>query len=264
MAETEVMDSGQLEGGQLSPITYDDPWVWLAAGWGDMMRSPWLSLTYGAVFSLGSLAIVIGLVWLDVMYLLLPLAAGFMLVAPMMAIGLYEGSRRLESGESIAFFDVLKGCRKNLPRMAWAGGGLGLVLFAWMQIAALLFMLFFGGGHIPAEPELLFQMMFYSPRGLAFLAVGTAIGAVLAFIVFALSAVSMPLLMERDIDFIAAGKVSVDAVRSNLRPMLLWAALIGLFTATGIVTLFIGMIFCFPLIGHSTWHAYRALVPQQT
>jgi uncharacterized membrane protein len=249
-------------GSQPVLITYDDPWAWLAAGWRDVMRSPALSFTYGAIFSLGSLAMFAGMIWFDLLYLLVPLAAGFMLVAPMMAIGFYEGSRRLETGESTGIIDVLAGCRKVLPRIAWAGGGLGLVMYAWMQIAALLFMLFFGDGHYPAEPELMFEMLFYTPKGLAFLAVGSGIGAVLAFGVFALSAVSMPLLMERDVDFIAAGKISVAAVRNNLRPMILWAALIGLFTAAGIVTLFIGLIFCFPLIGHGTWHAYRALVPR--
>ena len=263
MTVTDTASDGADSSQGFSLITYEDPWAWLASGWGDLTKSPWLSLTYGAIFSVGSLGFVTALYWFDLLYLLPPLGAGFMLVAPMMAIGLYEGSRPLESGESVAFMDVLAGCKKSLPRMIWAGGGLGLVLFAWMQIAALLFMLFFGDGHYPAEPELMFEMLFYSPRGLAFLAVGSAVGAVLAFVVFALSAVSMPLLMERDVDFIAAGKISVNAVRLNLRPMLLWAALIGLFTATGIATLFIGMIFCFPLIGHATWHAYRALVPKE-
>jgi uncharacterized membrane protein len=244
-------------------ISDDDPWLWLAAGWRDLTRAPRLSLAYGAIFSFGSLGFVSGLIWLDLFYLLLPLGAGFMLVGPILAIGLYEGSRRLETGESVGFFDVLNGCRESLPRIMWAGGGLGLVMFAWMQIAALLFMLFFGDGHYPSEPQLMFEMLFYSPRGLAFIFVGSSIGAVIAFVVFAFSAISMPLLMERDVDFIAAGKISVDAVRHNLRPMLLWAALIGLFTATGIVTLFLGLIICFPLIGHSTWHAYRALVPKE-
>jgi uncharacterized membrane protein len=243
-------------------ITYDDPWVWLALGWQDLVRSPGLSLTYGAIFTMGSLGLFGTLVSYDLLYLLPPMGAGFMLIAPLMAIGLYEGSRRLETGESVAILDVLKGCKSVLPRMVWAGGGLGLVLFAWMQTAALLFMLFFGDGHYPAEPALMFDMLFYSPRGLAFLIVGTGVGAVIAFAVFAVSAVSMPLLMERDVDFIAAGKISIDAVRNNLRPMLLWAVLIGLFTAAGIATLFLGMILCFPLIGHSTWHAYRALVPK--
>jgi uncharacterized membrane protein len=263
MTASDTADRGSSENPQPGQITYDDPWTWLAAGWQDLTRSPGLSLTYGAIFSLGSLALFSALVWFDLLYLLMPLAAGFMLVGPMMAIGLYEGSRRLESGESTSFFDVLQGCKAVLPRIAWAGGGLGLVLFAWMQIAALLFMLFFGDGHMPAEPELIFQMLFYSPRGLAFLGVGTGIGAVIAFFVFAVSAVSMPLLMERDLDFIAAGKISADAVRANLKPMLLWGGLIALFTAAGIATFFIGLILSFPLIGHATWHAYRALVPPE-
>ena len=242
------------------PITYDDPWHWLAAGWRDLTRAPALSLGYGAVFSLVSFGITFGLMRSGFHALILPLAAGFMLVGPMLAVGLYEISRRLEAGEAVNLRAVLGNCKVCLPRVGWMGAALMLFLFAWMQIAALLFMLFFGGEHYPAEPELLFSVLFYTPRGIAFVFVGSAVGAVLAVMVFAISAISVPLLVERDIDIVGAAEISIRVVRDNMRPMLLWAMLIALFTAAGIATFFVGLIVTFPLIGHATWHAYRALV----
>jgi len=246
-----------------TPVTYDDPWKWLGAGWRDISRAPVLSLGYGALFTLISVGISLGLFQSGFHYLILPLAAGFMLVGPMLAIGLYETSRRLEVGEAVSLGAVLGSCRVCLPRVGWMGAGLMMFFFAWMQIAALLFMLFFGGTHYPAEPQNLFSMLFYTPRGIMFLSVGTLVGAVLAFVVFAISAVSVPMLVERDIDIVRAAGISIKSVRQNIRPMILWGVLIGLFTAAGIATAFVGLILTFPLIGHATWHAYRALVTNE-
>jgi uncharacterized membrane protein len=249
--------------GGRTPVTYDDPWNWLGAGWRDLSRAPALSLGYGALFTLISAGISLGLFQTGLHYLILPLAAGFMLVGPMLAIGLYETSRRLEVGEAVSLGAVLSSCKVCLPRVGWMGAGLMMFFFAWMQIAALLFMLFFGGSHYPAEPEHLFSVLFYTPRGIMFLSVGTLIGAILAFVVFAISAVSVPMLVERDIDIVGAAQISINAVRQNIRPMILWGLLIGLLTIAGIATAFVGLILTFPLIGHATWHAYRALVSEE-
>ena len=107
---------------------------------------------------------------------------------------------------------------------------------------------------------LLIPTLLLTTQGVAFLAMGTVIGALLAFAVFSISAVSVPMLMVRDVDAVTAMIASIRSVRRNPGPMLLWAWLIVVLTAVGIVTLFLGMIFTFPLVGHATWHAYRALV----
>jgi len=134
-----------------------------------------------------------------------------------------------------------------------------LILLAWIRLATLLFALFFGTLNFPPMDQLLADLLFTAP-GLGMLATGTVIGAALAFTVFAVSAVSVPLLMERDIDAVTAALTSLRAVRANLRPMLLWAWLIALIIVSGMVPLFFGLIVAFPLIGHATWHAYRDLV----
>jgi uncharacterized membrane protein len=97
-------------------------------------------------------------------------------------------------------------------------------------------------------------------QGVALLVVGTGCGAILAALVFAISVVSVPLLMERDIDVVSAVIISLQAVARNPKPMLLWAWLVAILTAFGIATLYIGLIVTFPLVGHATWHAYRETV----
>jgi uncharacterized membrane protein len=133
-----------------------------------------------------------------------------------------------------------------------------IIYFVWLEIAFLLFMLFLGPQSLQLEniiPSLLF-----TPNGLGLLIVGTAAGTVLALLVFAVTSVSIPLLMRREVDVVTASLTSIKAVALNPAPMLLWAVLIAGMMAFAFATLFIGMIVVFPLIGHATWHAYRSLV----
>ena len=102
--------------------------------------------------------------------------------------------------------------------------------------------------------------LLFSWNGLALLVIGTAVGAAIAFAIFAISAISVPMLMTEDVDAVTAILTSVQSVIQNFGPMLLWAWLIAILTAFGLVTGFVGLIITFPLIGHATWHAYRALV----
>jgi len=129
---------------------------------------------------------------------------------------------------------------------------------AWVRIATLLFALFFSD--VNPGLERLIQWTLFSPSSLPFLVVGGAVGAALAVVVFAISAVSLPLLLDRDENVFTAIATSVTAVRLNWQAMALWAALIVVFTGLGIVTLFIGLAVTLPLIGHATWHAYKDLV----
>ncbi|MBU2531538.1 MAG: DUF2189 domain-containing protein, partial [Alphaproteobacteria bacterium] len=127
----------------------------------------------------------------------------------------------------------------------------------WLQFAFLLFMLFFGSvGSFPPASEFVSTLLF-EPHGLAMLVTGTAAGAVLAAIAFAIAVVSVPLLTVRPYDAVSAIAVSLRAVAVNVRPMALWAALIGAIMLVGFLTCFVGLIFAFPLIGHASWHAFR-------
>lgn len=243
---------------EIVKISLEDPWRWLAQGWRDLWRAPGISLAYGLFFAIVS-AVLTGCLFLfDLAYLLLPLVAGFMLVGPLLAVGLYEASRRLESGEPLSLRAVAFVSVRSPTQLAFIGVFLMLFLLIWIRIATLLFALFLTSEFPPVSEWV--SVLIFTWNGLGMLIVGTVIGAAIAFAVFAFSAISVPMLMVREIDAITAAIKSIEAVRLNFSAMLLWAWLIALLTAVGIATLFVGLIVTFPLVGHATWHAYRALV----
>lgn len=245
--------------GSIRSIRADEPWRWLRAGWADMKAVPSISLAYGAVFLFASLSLVGTLFLLNLGALVPVMAAGFLLLGPMLAVGLYEASRRLEAGLPVRFADIALVSTRNLTQLAFLGAMLAGAMIIWLQIAGWLFALFYGASGFPALADFIPELLL-TARGLSLLVVGTAAGAVLAFIVFAISAISVPLLLARDIDAVTAALTSIEAVRRNFWPMLLWAWIVTLLTAFGIATFFLGLVVIFPLLGHATWHAHRALV----
>jgi uncharacterized membrane protein len=236
-------------------IAFDAPWRWLAAGWQDMWTSPAISLTYGFAFALAAALLSVGLHYLDALPVFLALAGGFLLIGPLMAVGLYEASRRLARGEPVAFADVLLAPVAARGQLAFAGILLLLIYFFWVRLALLLLMLFLGGSVIPPPSEFTQHLLFTS-QGLGLLIVGTMAGAVLATLVFAASAFALPLLATKRVDVLTAGVASVRAVWRNPKPMALWATLIVGIMTVGFATLLVGLILAFPVIGHATWHAY--------
>jgi uncharacterized membrane protein len=240
-------------------VELDRPWSWLAAGWRDLRRAPRVSLAYGVVFALAGYALTLGLWWVGLMYLILPVMCGFLIVGPLLAVGLYEVSRRLEAGEPVSLGAAVRAWQRNGSQIGLMGIVLLLLLFAWIRLAALLFMLFFGL-EPPSFPHL-FAQTFLNPDALPFLIVGTVIGGVLAALAFAISATSIPFLLDRpESNVFTAIATSIAAVKENPATMLFWAALVAAFAGAGLITLYLGLIVTLPLIGHATWHAYRDLV----
>jgi uncharacterized membrane protein len=239
-------------------VTVDQPWNWLSKGWADLRLAWPVSLTYGAAFVIVSLLLTFCLWITDLLYLVLPLAAGFMFLGPVVCVGLYEVSQRLERGEPATLQAAIMAWREHAGSIAVMGLVLMLFLLAWIRIAFLIFALFFGGR--PASWEFLITTLFFTTDGIPFLIVGSLVGGVLAVVVFAISAVALPLLLDRDAGVLRAIVTSIAAVAKNWRVLIGWAALIVLFTAAGLVTFYIGLAVTLPLIGHASWHAYRDLV----
>lgn len=242
-------------------IPFDAPWEWLAAGWRDMWRVWPISLAYGAIFSTVAVAMLIGLFMQGGQAVILILASGFLLVGPILAVGLYEASRRLTTGEPVTFAGVLFVRTASPMQLAYLGGVLMFMFLLWVRFAMLLFALFFAHAEFPPLAELP-AVLLLTAHGVGLLVVGTATGAVIAITAFALSAVSVPLLMHRKTNFFTAIATSIKTLTENPRAMLLWAGLIAGLMALGMATLFVGMILVFPLVGHATWHAYQAVVHQ--
>jgi uncharacterized membrane protein len=248
-----------IAGVTVEQVAFDAPWNWLARGWRDLWTVPRVSLTYGVVFAALSMGLTLGLMASGLASLVLALGGGFLLIGPIAAVGLYEASRRLESGQSAGLRDGLRAGVHARGQLGFFGAILAFVYFVWVQVAFLLFMLFMGSKPLPPATEFVPTLLF-TAHGLGLLVAGTMVGGALAFLVFAISAVSVPLLMTRPLDAVTAMAASLAAVIANPKPMALWAALIAGFMALGIATLFVGLVIAFPLIGHATWHAFRDLV----
>jgi uncharacterized membrane protein len=239
-------------------VGFDAPWGWLAAGWRDLCSAPFVSLTYGAVFSALAYGFAFVLFELDRAPVILPLAGGFLLLAPLLAVGLYEISRRIAAGEKVGLTDALAAPMRARGQLAFMGVILLLIYLLWVRLAFLLFMLFFGPVPIPPVEQFV-PVLLFSTAGIGLLVTGTVAGAALATAVFAISAISIPMLLDREVDTVSAMLASLRAVGKNPAAMMLWAALIVALTAVGVAALFIGLAVVFPLIGHATWHAYKDL-----
>ncbi|MBR0652336.1 DUF2189 domain-containing protein [Roseomonas terrae] len=238
----------------------DRPWLWLTAGWRDLMASSQLGFFYGGALTLAGWLLALALIWARSAWAILPASAGFFLVAPLLAAGLYEASRLREAGQPVTFAACLGGFTRNGGQLAFLGIVLLLLHLFWIRIAALIFMLMFGVNFAPALEDLPMAML-RSPMLLPFLIVGTAAGAALAAVAFAISAVSIPMLVDRaEMTAMEAIITSVRSVVANPGTMLFWAGLIVVFTAMAMVPFFLGLALVIPLIGHATWHAYRDLV----
>jgi len=253
-------------GAQIRRLPFDAPWTWLAAGWRDLWRAPRLSVFFGAAAAAAGLLAMFILFGAGAGALAPLLLGGFALAAPVFALGLYEKSRRIEAGEPLSWKAVIT---PNLPRfstIAYAGLALLLIYLLWIRAGTLLFALFLGQdfpsvivGDYPPLYEFA-TIALTRPEGLALLAVGTLVGGALALVAFAISAVSLPMMLERDIDVLTAMSLSVRAVTQNPGAMLNWAWIIALMLVLSMALGYIGLVIAFPWIAHASWAAYRDVV----
>jgi uncharacterized membrane protein len=245
---------------RIAPIGVEAPWGWLSAGWRDVWHKPLLSLGYGAAFTFGGLLITAGFWWVG-LAALIPVACGaFMLIGPILAVGLYEMSRRYAAAEPFTLRDILFVRSAARLQLWYLGFALMFLILVWMQVAMWLFAIFTAGDYPPLGDFV--DFLINTPTGLGLVILGTALGGVIAFTVFAISAISVPMLMVEDVDFWTAIMHSVTAVKRNPRPMLVWAWLIAWLVGFGLASFFVGLILVFPLVGHATWHAYEELSPR--
>ncbi|MBT3014132.1 MAG: DUF2189 domain-containing protein [Candidatus Thiodiazotropha sp. (ex Clathrolucina costata)] len=243
----------------INEIPTEQVWQWLAAAWKDIQQAPGQSLFFGTSLTLLSIVISVGVIVTGNFYLLLPLLAGFLLIAPFIGIGPYSISQQLEQNENSSL---------KVASLAWSRNSLqlfsmGLVLLVsfivWYMLARLIFFSFYDG-QIPSDWQGYIAVVLGSWEGLQILTVGTFVGGMLAIVVFAFSAVSIPMLMDRPVSFISAMRTSLAAVRYNLVSMLLWGGMLVTIIYACFMTAFLGFIIGFPLAAHGTWHAYRDLV----
>jgi uncharacterized membrane protein len=244
---------------QVREITTENVWRWLALGWRDLERAPVHSLVYGAVLALISLALSVTVMMTDAFLLIPLLLAGFMLIAPLLGIGPYALSRQLERGEAPSFRGAVQAYTGNTFHLLNMGLVLLVCFLVWAMLANLLFVLFLGG-LTPATWSGFLSLILGSWGGVQLLVAGVYVGGIVALLVFGVSVVSVPMLMDRQVNVFDAIQTSWSSVKRNIGPMLLWAGVLVSIVTIGFVTCFIGLTIGFPLAAHATWHAYRDLV----
>ncbi|MEM8664184.1 MAG: DUF2189 domain-containing protein [Pseudomonadota bacterium] len=241
----------------IKSLKFGDLSASLSAGWRDFLRAPLFGLFFSSFYVLCGLALtLLGAGTLEWTVLL---SLGFPLVAPFAAVGLYEVSRRLERGESLRWREILGAVWQERARQApWIGAILVIVFLFWSFFAHMSFALFLG--HMPLTNITTSWETFNTFNGIAMILFQFATGALVAWLVFSITVVSLPLLLEREVDFVSAMLISMRAVGSNRGVMLMWAAVIAVLIFVAMAPLFLGLLVALPVLGHATWHLYRRTI----
>jgi uncharacterized membrane protein len=242
-------------------ISNDAPSLWLNKGWAVFKRHWGISLTYGGFFTLLGYVFASGLSAMGAGSLIFPMAAGFVLVGPIMGAGLFSVARRDEAGLPVNWSELFADMGKGLPRL----GGLSMILlfvfFAWMQMAMFLFAIFFN-----ARPPSLMDFasgIAFSAQGIPFIAVGSGVGAGLALIAFAISVFSAPMLFSRDVATFEAVSASIRAVRGNPQVMIGWGITLAFMAFCGLILFFIGLAVMLPVCAYASWFAYQGAIGER-
>ena len=242
----------------IRPIPLTQPFRWLALGWKDMLAARPHSLVYGGVVVLISVLITWAFVQEGYGFLVPFLLAGFYLVAPIFAMGLVQMSANLEKGNRIQFCQILEAWRTNQGQIGMVIAGLSIIAQVWIAAQFVLFALLYTG--FTPTLDRFVEAVFLSEEGRAFTIASVVLGFVLAWVAFAISAVSIPMLIDRPVDGWTAIRTSLRAVARNWPAMTLWAMLIVTLIAVGEATFYIGLAVALPVLAHGSWHAYRDLI----
>ena len=238
----------------LRTLRWSDPLRWLALGWRDFIRAPGIGLFYGGCFVVMGWALM--KVYEHAPAYTLALSAGFLLMGPFMCLGLYRVSQRLEAGEKPDFGDSLLAWDTRTGQLAIFGFVLLVLEMLWGRATLVVFAVSFDG--MPDFKGSLRALL--DPANLNFTLIWAAVGAVFAGLIYAISVVAIPMILHRQTDAITAGLTSLRLVLTQTGVMLVWGALITALVVVAMLPWFLGLLLVGPLLGHASWHAYRAAV----
>ncbi|HVY84123.1 MAG TPA: DUF2189 domain-containing protein [Caulobacterales bacterium] len=239
-------------------VSLGAPFRWLGLAWRDFMTAPLPCLIYGVAVALVSYAIWRSLIDTNLAFWALSLSCGFVFIAPMLAMGLYEAGRAITSGERPTLMQMLFVRSAARSDVFYLGLTLLLIYLLWGRVAQIVYGL--STYHLYRTVQAFVAFALNSAEGHAMLITGTIIGGVMAFFTFAITVVSAPMLLAQDANVFAAVFTSLQAISRNFMPLLLWALLITLFLIACAATSWLGLALVFPWLGLASWRAYRDLV----
>ncbi len=242
---------------RLRPLRLRDPLHWLLLGLRDFRRAPGIGLFYGGCFIAMGWALL--KVYQSAPIYVLALSAGFLLMGPFMGMGLYRVSQHLERGEKPDFGDSLMAWDTRTGTLAIFGFVLLVLEMLWGRSALIVFAISFNG--MPDFQGSLMKLL--DPQNLGFIVAYVCVGAVFAGLIYAISVVSIPMILDRQTDAITAGLTSLRLVLTQPLVMLWWGALITVLVVLALLPWFLGLFIVGPVLGHASWHAYRAAVESE-
>ena len=245
---------------RINDLTAQDISHALSAGFADFLARPVMSGFFGVFYAVFGLAFVWCLVWLGQIWMIIPAIIGFPLVAPFAAAGLYEMSRRRQKDTPFGWAEILTVMADQRKReLGWMAFVTLFIFWVWMYQVRLWLALILQNTSFSDFSGFL-NIVFFTPQGWTFLAVGTCVGALLSAVLFTVTVIAMPMLLDRETNFVSAMITSVNAVKQNPVVMLTWAAIISVTILLSLVPAFLGLIFTLPILGHTTWHLYQRAI----
>lgn len=248
---------------EIRGVAFSDVRWALSQGLRDFASAPLYGLFFGGVYVAGGMIILAALTVFDMPWMIIPIAIGFPLIGPFVAVGLYEVSRRRAAREPLVVREVLGVVIDQRHRqLGWMAFVVLFIFWIWIYQARLLLALFLGFKSFATIGEFL-RVITMTESGIGFLATGTLVGAALAFVLYSATVIAMPLLLDRDVDFITAMITSFKTVFAHPGPMLAWGIIIAVLTILALVPAFLGLIVVLPVLGHATWHLYERAVVRE-
>lgn len=240
-----------------SPLTLSDLRAALFAGWEDFKTHPQFGILFATLFTISGLALTYAMISLGELAWLIPAVAGFPIIAPFIAVGLYEVSRRRQENLPIRWLEVLGAVKGRGDEQILSMGVIVFVAFGFWVIVAHAISAIFLAEAGPGSENLAFLL---TPQGATMLVVGSVFGGVMALGFYAITVISLPMLVDRNVDFLTAIITSLRVFRGNTAVLLVWALIIAAALLAALVFAFLGLLVVLPLLGHATWHLYRRAV----
>ncbi len=244
---------------EINEITTADLFECLKGGWNDYKTAPTIGLFFSAFYVLGGYVIISVLFFSGEIWWVMPLTVGFPLLAPFAGVGFYATSCLIEHKEKVTWRRVLMCTISERKRqIPWVGAIIVVWFLLYLLISHAIFAITMGLSALINISDSF--DLFFTPAGIGMMIAEVVVGAGFAFALFTITLLSLPLLLEREVDFVTGILTSVQAVMLNFKVLMIWAFIISVIMFVSMLPLLLGLFISMPVLGHATWHLYRKLL----